>query len=163
VAQQVVGQHRREVLVRGGHGEEVQGLCASFFRIVNTRRGPVLPSVDQALGFQVRVVEPVDVAVRGLLAYELRHRFVQQGVLGRLGQQLGAVAHRVDKRLFADRKAHGQGVVVLAHEGVAAIPVALKALAQVDLELAHGQTRRAGRCRVGRGRGNGSDGGGGRG
>jgi hypothetical protein len=62
-----------------------------------------LPVVDQAQLVEVRVVQAVQAAVRGLLADEALHLGAEALLLLRR-QRLEAVAHRVDEELLAHRE-----------------------------------------------------------
>ena len=116
-------------------GQQVQWPHFLSAPVFNPSRGPVLPAVDQALFLQLFVIQAMDVAMGGLLANELGNVCAQGCMFGRIGQQRQAFAHSVDERLLTHRKTHGQRVVVLTAKGVTAVPVAVKTLAQIDLQF----------------------------
>ena len=139
IPQRAVGKHGGAVLKSGGHRQHVDGFDVLLARKIQPFRPPMFPAVDQTLRRQVLVVQVVDASVRGFLAYELRHGGAQLHVFGRIGQQLGAVAHRVDKALLTHGEAHGKRVVILAQKRIATVPMAVKAAFDVDFKLADGE------------------------
>ena len=139
VAQRAVGKHGGAVLKSGGDGQHVDGFDVLLSCKIQPFGRPMFPTVDQALCRQVLVVQVVNAAVRGFLAYELRYSGTQRRVFLRFRQALGAVAHGVDKALLTHGKAHRQGVVILAQKRIATVPMAVKAAGHVDFKLANGE------------------------
>lgn len=83
------------------------------------------------------VVEPVQMAVRGLLPDEAPDGLAQCLVLSAVTQVFGAFADRVDEKLLAHRKTHRQGIAKRCPKRIAAVPVTRKTLRQIDPQSAN--------------------------
>src|SRR3569832_504462 len=94
------------------------------------------PVIHEAELLEMRVVEGMQAAVRGLLPDEALH-FGAEGLLLFRRQRLGAVADRVDEELLADGKAHGKSVEERGAEGIVAAPVARDGRFHVDEQAAN--------------------------
>src|SRR5690606_9036483 len=81
--------------------------------------------------------------VGGLLADKSLHLTLEQGLF--VGwQDLQAMAHRVNEKLFADRETHRKGVEPGREEGIVRAPMALHGLFQVDQEAADNELSHGG-------------------
>ena len=139
VAQGSIGKHGGAMLVRGGDRQQVARVDAVVFAKLYAPRRPMLPAVDQALLFQLRVVQRVHMTVGGFLTDELCAGVAQGGVFFKVWQQAQSPTHRVNKRLLTHRETHGQRVVILAAKSIATMPVAFKTRLQIHQEFSNGQ------------------------
>jgi hypothetical protein len=88
--------------------------------------------VAKTLALQLGVVKRVQLSVGGFLCNEIPHRLAQSIKPRSWGQFSRAFTHSFNEKLLSDRKTHGQRIHVSAAKRIAAVPMAVKALRQVN-------------------------------